>query len=243
MDVRRREALRSLVAGTTAVLAAGIGAEKLMAQDKPAPAGGKVLKYEAKPLPFDPAKLNGLSEKLLVSHHANNYSGAVKNFNKTEDHLAALAGDAPGFVLGGVKLHELTYTNSIILHEAYFGNLGGNGKYGDKFTSLISDAFGSVAAWEAQFRATAMSLGGGSGWVILAYNAHTGALRNYWSNHHTLAPAMGIPLIVLDMYEHAYHMDFGAAHAKYVDAFFLNLNTEVVEQRLEAAAKMGALLK
>lgn len=243
MDMQRRDVLRTLAAGTAAVLVAGSGASRLLAQEGEQPKPRKAAAYEVKPLPFDAAKLDGLSEKLLVSHHANNYTGAVKNFNKVEEHLAGLAKDAPGFVVGGVKYHELTFTNSIILHEAYFANLGGNGKFGEKFSALAESACGSFAAWEEQFRAAASSLGGGSGWVVFALNTHTRLARNYWSNHHTLMPAVGLPLLVLDMYEHAYHMDFGTAHGKYIDAFFRNIHTAELEKRVETAGKVAALLK
>lgn len=243
MDRNRRDALKTFVAGAAAVVAVGAGSRQLLAQDKGEAPAGKGFKYEPKPLPFDPAKLEGLSEKLLTSHHANNYMGAVKNYNKVEENLASLPKDAPGFVVGGVKYHELAFTNSIILHEAYFGNLGGSGKYGEKFSVQVTSAFGSLAAWEEQFRAAAMSLGGGSGWVVLALNTHTGVARNYWSNRHTLTPAMGIPLLVLDMYEHSYHMDYGTVHAKCIDAFFRNLHGEELERRVETAAKVAALLK
>lgn len=240
MDRQRRDVLRTFAVGAAALAAGG---PSLLAQDKGEAPPGKAAKYEPKPLPFDPKKLDGLSEKLLVSHHANNYTGAVNNYNKVEQHLASLPKDAPGFAVGGIKYHELAFTNSIILHEVYFGSLGGNGKYGEKFSALVAGSFGGLAAWEQQFRAAAMSLGGGSGWVVLALNTHTGSARNYWSNHHTLTPAMGVPLLVLDMYEHSYHIDFGAGHARYIDAFFRNVNGKELEARTERAAKVAALLK
>ncbi len=89
------------------------------------------------PLPFDPAKLKGLSEKLLRSHHENNYGGAVKNLNKVEEELARVTKDTPGFVVGGLKERELTFNNSMVLHELYFGNLGGDGKAGSAVQAAI----------------------------------------------------------------------------------------------------------
>ena len=80
-------------------------------------------------------------------------------------------------------------------------------------------------------------MGGGSGWTILAYNLHTGEVHNYWSWDHMHNAPMSLPLLVLDMYEHAYHMDYGAAAAKYVDAFLQNVNWEVVNRRSEIAVK------
>lgn len=85
------------------------------------------------------------------------------------------------------------------------------------------------------FKRTASALGGGSGWVILALNSHTGELQNYCSWDHMHAPALSVPLLVLDMYEHSYQMDYGAAAARYVDAFFRNIDWEIVDQRFKSA--------
>ena len=80
---------------------------------------------------------------------------------------------------------------------------------------------------------TANALGGGSGWTILSYNLHTGEVHNYWAWDHMHNAPMGYPLLVLDMYEHAYHIDYGAAAAKYVDAFMQNVNWDEVNRRVE----------
>jgi Fe-Mn family superoxide dismutase len=199
-------------------------------------------KHAVKELPFDPKKLGGLSEALLVSHHDNNYAGAVKNLNKAETELGSTTKDTPGFVVAALRERELLFTNSVILHEHYFANLGGGGKLGGDIEKTIADSFGSVAAWEAAFRAAAMGLGGGSGWVVLDLNFHTGDLRTYASGNHTQACAFAQPLLVLDMYEHAYAIDFGAGHAKYIDAFFANIAWDEVNRRLERARNAYAAL-
>ncbi len=198
--------------------------------------------HAVKPLPFDPKKLRGLSERLLVSHHDNNYAGAVKNLNKVEEELSRVTADTPGFIVGGLKERELTFTNSAVLHELYFGNLGGDGRAVGPIQKDLANASGSFARWEERFRATGMSLAGGSGWTVLDLNFHTGDLRTYWSGNHTQMPATGIPLLVMDMYEHAYQMDYGAAAAKYVDAFFQNISWDEVNRRLERARKAAAAL-
>ena len=230
----RRETILALGA-TAAVAAAGglarAGEGDAPAAPKPLPAG----KHEAVPLPFDATKLSGISEKLITSHWQNNYGAAVKNLNRVEEQLATVTKDTPGFVVSGLKDRELGYTNSLILHEHYFGNLGGNGKAGGAVASAIADGFGGLARWEELFRATGMSLGGGSGWTVLDLNFHTGDLRTYWSGNHKQAVAFGQPLLVLDMYEHAYQMDYGAAAAKYVDAFMVNVNWDEVNRRYERA--------
>jgi Fe-Mn family superoxide dismutase len=195
------------------------------------------------PLPFDPGKLQGLSERLLRSHHENNYGGAVKNLNKVEEELARVDKDTPGFIVGGLKELELTFTNSMILHEHYFGNLGGDGKASGLIEKALAREHGSFSRWEELFRATGASLAGGSGWAILDFNLHTGELRTYWSGNHTQSVAFGMPLLVMDMYEHAYAIDYGAAAAKYIDAFFQNLQWDEVNRRFERAQKVHAALK
>jgi Fe-Mn family superoxide dismutase len=199
-------------------------------------------KHAARPLPFDPKKLTGLSEAMLVSHHDNNYTAAVKSLNKVEQALARSTKDTPPFEVAGLREKELLFTNSIILHEHYFANLGGDGKLDGEIATVIGDSFGSVGAWEEAFRAAAMGLGGGSGWVILDLNFHTGQLRSYASQNHTQALAFGQPLLVLDMYEHAYAIDYGAEHAKYIDAFFRNVAWDEVERRLGRARDAYAAL-
>src|SRR4051812_322323 len=244
--IKRREAL-AFVAGAPGALMA---AERLVAAESkgaPAvlpPAGGSGAgKHVVAPLPFDPKKLNGISEKLIVSHHDNNYAGAVKNLNKVEEQLAGTNKDTPGFLIGGLKERELTFTNSMILHEQYFGNLGGNGKAGGPIQQKLTSSYGSFGKWEEHFRAVGLSLAGGSGWVVVDYNLLSGEVRSTWAGNHTQALAGGLPLLVMDMYEHAYAIDYGAAAAKYIDAFFQNINWDAVNARLETAEKAGALLR
>lgn len=200
---------------------------------------GKVFEIEHKlaPLPYAAGKLSGLSEKLIQSHWENNYGGSVKTLNAVRKNLAqALANkDTAPFIVGNLKKEHLVRSNSVVLHELYFGNLGGNGKCGSSLQKKISESLGAFDTWEAEFRKTGQSLGGGSGWVILAYNYHFQTLENYWSWDHMHLPAGSIPILVMDMYEHSYQMDYGAAAAKYMDAFFQNLNWEVIEKRLEKA--------
>jgi superoxide dismutase, Fe-Mn family len=235
-----------------AVLAISTGGSAMAEQQEGKPAatppassdgGAFAGKHPIAPLPFNPAKLKGLSEKLIRSHHENNYGGAVKNLNKVEGELARVTKDTPGFLVGGLKERELTFTNSMILHEAYFAILGGDGKASGPIQKLLAGAYGDFGRWEEHFRATGASLGGGSGWVILAYNFHTGQPQTYWSGHHTQALAFGQPLLVMDMYEHAYQMDYGAAAAKYIDAFFQNVRWDEVNARLSRAQKAAAALR
>ncbi|MBI5722284.1 MAG: Fe-Mn family superoxide dismutase [Burkholderiales bacterium] len=95
--------------------------------------------------------------------------------------------------------------------------------------------FGSVASWREEFIAMGRALGGGSGWVLLSFQPREGTLVNQWSADHTHALAGGVPLLALDMYEHAYHLDHGAAAAAYVDAFMANIDWAGVYARYQAA--------
>jgi superoxide dismutase, Fe-Mn family len=192
-------------------------------------------KHVLQPLPFAPNGLKGLSEALIASHHENNYGGAVRNLNKLEEQLAQITKDTPPFVVGGLRQHELMFRNSATLHEAYFANLGGDGRTSGRIVEQLAASYGSFDTWETHFRLTGASLGGGSGWAILALELLTGELRTFWSGHHTQALATAFPLLVMDMYEHAYQMDYGAAATKYIDAFFANLQWDEVNRRLEQA--------
>lgn len=242
----RRNAIGSLATGLAGVVAVTATSGDAHAQSTapnmvgapPAFAG----KHVPKPLKFDPAKLSGLSERLILSHWENNYQGSVRALNMIEGRLAAALADKdyPAVAYGGLKREELNRTGSVVLHELYFDALGGNGTAGGNVKAALATAFGAYETWEADFRRTAMSLAGGSGWCILAWNTHTGSLHNYWCGDHTNGPAYGVPLIALDMYEHAFHMDFGAAAAKYVDAFMRNLDWETVEARFNAARQSSS---
>jgi len=196
------------------------------------------------PLPFAATALKGISERLITSHHDNNYAGAVKNLNATHEQIAKLPKDAPAFVLGALLDKALNFGNSATLHELYFDNLGGAGGPPPAALSAPLDAaYGSASAWQDHFAKAAAALGGGSGWVVLGLDLHGGALTTYAATSHAGALAAVAPLLVLDMYEHAYQMDYGAAAAKYIEAFFANVGWEKVAERLERAKKAAAALR
>jgi Fe-Mn family superoxide dismutase len=198
--------------------------------------------HQAKPLKFDSAKLKGLSERLIRSHWENNYGGALKALNAIERRLAALLSDEdlPPYVYGDLKREELVRTGSVVLHEHYFDNLGGDGRANGPVLQLLTEWFGGYETWRAEFMKMANGLAGGSGWVILGYNLHTADVHNYWAWDHMHNVPMGRPLLVLDMYEHSYHLDYGAAAAKYIDAFMENVDWDEVNRRVVGA--LGARL-
>jgi len=240
-NTERRDFIKSFgaVAASTAMLA-GTSA---LAQNN-SQIGGKVMPYQPKPISFDPKSITGISEKVLVSHYENNYVGAVKRLNAIGTQLAELDfAKAPNFVINGLKREELIASNSMILHEIYFDGLGGGSTPKGPLIEAIVRDFGSVERWRAEFSAMGKAEGGGSGWVILAYSPRDKRLVNQWAADHTTTLAGGRPVLVLDMYEHAYHMDYGAAGAKYVDAFMQNANWEEVNRRYINAQKAVAALK
>ncbi len=190
------------------------------------------MTYNIKPLAFDPKGIKGLSERLLLSHHENNYGGAVKRLNAITAQIAELDfARAPVFIINGLKREELIAMNSMILHEIYFDGIGGGGTPTGALADAIARDFGSVENWRTQFSTMGKAEGGGSGWVVLSYSARDKRLVNQWAADHTTNLAGGRPVLVLDMYEHAYHIDYGAKAGAYVDAFM-----DVV--RWESAAKL-----
>jgi superoxide dismutase, Fe-Mn family len=152
-------------AASTAVLAS----TQALAQGSPQ-TGSKAMPYQAKPMPFDPKSITGISERVLVSHYENSYVGAVKRLNAIGTRLAELDfAKAPNFVINALKREELIASNSMILHEIYFDGLGGASKPAGALADAIARDFG-MERWRAKFAAMGKSEGGGSGWVILAYS-------------------------------------------------------------------------
>ena len=159
----------------------------------------------------------------------------MKRLNAITEQLGNLDfASAPVFTINGLKREELIAANSMILHELYFDSLGGEGEAAGDLRAAIERDFGSYVKWAAQFAAMGKAQGGGSGWVLLAWSARDSKLINTWAADHTCNLAGATPILGLDMYEHSYHMDFGAKAAAYVDAYMQNLNWN------SAAAKLAA---
>jgi superoxide dismutase, Fe-Mn family len=183
------------------------------------------MAYTVKPLACDPARIKGMSEKLLVSHYENNYGGAVNRLNAITAQLAELDfAKAPGFVINGLKREELIASNSMILHELFFASLGDESAPEGGLRDALTRDFGGLDRWQVEFSAMGKAQGGGSGWVLLTWSPRDGELINQWAMDHTTTLAGGCPILALDMYEHSYHMDYGARAAAYVDAFMSAIN-------------------
>jgi len=218
----RRTALGATAAGALA------GSTPVLAQ-APAP-------YEPKPLGIDAKNIKGISEKLIQSHYDNNYTGAVRRLNAINGEIAKLDfATAPVFTVNGLKREQLMAANSMILHEVHFASLGAGGEPSGDVAAAIAKDFGSLAAWRSEFAGTGKALGGGSGWVLLTYSRRMGRLMNQWASDHTTTLGDGMPVLALDMYEHAYHMDYGAKAAAYVDAFMAAINWPAVDAAYKAA--------
>jgi Fe-Mn family superoxide dismutase len=179
--------------------------------------------------------MKGFSDTLL-NNHFTLYQGYVTNTNKLQDTLAAMLKDGK---VGTPEYAELKRRlgwefNGMRLHEYYFENLGGkvgfnkSGKLGKK----LADEFGSYENWEKDLRGTATMRG--IGWVILYQDNLTGKLINQWINEHDAGhPAGCTPILVLDVFEHAFMVDYGLKRADYIEAFFNNINWGAVEARFK----------
>jgi superoxide dismutase, Fe-Mn family len=195
-----------------------------------------------KPFPSELSELRGLSPTLLRSHHENNYLGAVRRLNAIRAALTSTDFQViPGFELNGLKREELIAANSMLLHEVYFASLGGAAEgVPPPMGVALAASFGSVERWQSEFAAMARALSGGSGWVLLTYSEREGVLTNQWASDHTQTLSSGVPILALDMYEHAYHIDFGARATAYVEAFMANIRWKGVHQRYQRVVHAAA---
>ncbi|MBI3709917.1 MAG: superoxide dismutase [Proteobacteria bacterium] len=199
------------------------------------------MRQHIAPIPCRPWMLNGLSERLIVSHYENNYGTAVRSLNAIRADLVALdLATAPGHLIRALKREELTAMGSVALHELYFGNLGGDGKLTAPVAAAIEQQFGAVDAWRREFVAAAQAMRGGSGWVLLSYSRRDRRLYNQVGFGHAQAIVDALPVLALDMYEHAYHIDFGANATAYIDAFMRNIDWRAVGDRMLAASDSSA---
>lgn len=189
------------------------------------------MTYGVKPLSCDPGRIRGMSERMIISHYENNYGGAVKRLNLIDEKLAELDyASAPGFLINGLKREQLIATNSMILHEVFFDSLGDASEPDAALKEALARDFGSYDRWRAEFLAMGKALGGGSGWVLLTWSPRDRKLVNQWASDHCHTLAGATPILALDMYEHSYHIDYGAKAASYVDVFMEAINWSNVQR-------------
>lgn len=191
------------------------------------------MPYAAK----DYAKLLGMEgfSETLLKNHFTLYQGYVTNTNKVLDTLDQMNKDGktatPEFA--ELKRRLGWEFNGMRLHEYYFENLGGKGGINKdgKAAKKMAESFGSVEAWEKDFRATGAMRG--IGWVVLYLDNASGRLINFWVNEHDVAhPAGCTPLLIMDVFEHAFMVDYGLKRADYIEAFFKNINWAAVDARV-----------
>jgi superoxide dismutase, Fe-Mn family len=169
---------------------------------------------------------------ILLQNHFKLYAGYVANTNKTIGLMKTLQ---PGTLeYAEVRRRFGWEFNGMRLHEQYFGNLVKGGKAfnpDSDFAKLLAEQFGSFEAWEKDFKSVGSFRG--IGWVILAYDAEANKLFNVWINEHDVGHLAGAkPLLVLDVFEHAFITDYGLKKADYITAFFKAINWETVVQRM-----------
>ncbi len=198
------------------------------------------MKYQVAPLFCRPWTLNGISARLIESHYENNYGGALIRLNALTEELEALdPSTTPAHVLGRLKREESAALNSTLLHELYFASLGGDGRaVPEAMAAALVRDFGSVDRWRREFIALAAGLADDSGWALLTYVPRDGRLINQNATDHRQSIAGGIPILALDMYEHAYHLDFGANATAYIASFMRNIEWAAVLGRYEDAVKV-----
>ncbi len=176
--------------------------------------------------------MDGFGETLL-NNHFTLYKGYVANTNKIHELLSSKAKDATNPEYAELKRRFGFEFNGMRLHEYYFENLGGKAPL-DKLGTLakkLADACGNSDAWEQDFRATGAMRG--IGWTILYQDNVTGWLFNQWINEHEVGHlAGGRPILVMDVFEHAFMTDYGLKRADYIASFFRNIDWKVVENRL-----------
>ena len=225
-----------LVVGALVVLLLACGVEDQTPAANPNP------KPDPKPIPKsyeaqDFSKLKGMkgfSDKALDMHFAL-YQGYVKNTNLLGEELQKLAeqGQTKTPAYAELKRRFGWEFDGMRLHELYFGNLGGKEPLAEdsKLRKKIGENFGSFDKWAADFKATGALRG--IGWVVLYEDPVSGRLFNTWINEHDLGHlAGGRPLLIMDVFEHAYIPDYGLQRGDYIQAFFDNVDWQAVEGRL-----------
>jgi len=190
--------------------------------------------YEAKKLPFD-KELIGISQKTTAIHHDKLYAGYVAKLNEVWEKLGQARANNETMAnanqtyseLRALRSAETFAINGVYLHEAYFDCLGGDGKPSGKLADAISAKWGSVEKFVEYFSASGMAM---RGWVVLAYNTNSGELNIFGSDAHNEGGVWGcLPIIVLDVYEHAYFIDYGSDRKKYIGDFWKNMNWQAAE--------------
>ena len=199
------------------------------------------MQYQLAPLHCRPWTLLGITPHLIESHYEGNYGSAMKRLNALTAELTALdPATTPPETIARLKRDEAAALNSTLLHELYFASLGGDGRtVPDTLATALARDFSSVDRWRREFIALAEGLAGASGWVLLTWLPRDQRLINQIAMEHSQSVSGGIPILAIDMYEHAYHLDFGTNASSYVATFMRNIDWASVLGRYEDAIKVA----
>jgi Fe-Mn family superoxide dismutase len=191
-------------------------------------------KMAHKPKEFDLKGLDGISDNQISQHRDILYAGYVNKLNEIEERLKSCDLSKANQVFSdfrALKTDETFALNGVILHELYFENLGGKGgKPAGSLANLIARDFGSFEKWAEEFKACGMAA---RGWVKLGLCFYDGKLHNYCLDSHNFnVPGGTAPILIMDVYEHAYTIDYGVKRPPYIEAFMKNIDWSVSEKRL-----------
>src|SRR5258707_2382922 len=191
------------------------------------------MKYRIAPLFCRPWTLNGMSPRLIESHYEHNYGTALNRLNSVTSELEALdVKTTSAQAISRLSREQSTLLNSTLLHELYFASLGGDGRnVPDTIASALTRDFGSVDRWRHEFVALAEALTGDAGWILLTFVPRDGRLLNHSVSDHAESIAGGIPILALDVYEHAYHIEYEANTTASIAAFMRNIHWDAVAAR------------
>ena len=199
------------------------------------------MAHEAKAYPLE-GKLEGFTDNQIQQHGDILYKGYINKLNEVEEKLGSADRSKANQIYSefrGLKADETFALNGVVLHEIYFENMGGKGtKPGAETAKLIDRDFGGFDKWLEDFKATGMAV---RGWVVFAYSLYDGKLHNYGlDSHNNGVPFFCLPLLIMDVYEHAYTIDYGVKRPPYIEAFVKNIDWNVVEKRVKAYTKVSA---
>lgn len=182
--------------------------------------------------------LKGISQKTIENHYGKLYQGYVKKWQEIQEKLEKVdlsLANATFSELRELKVEQTFAADAILLHEAYFDVLGGDGNPAGEIIKAIEKDYGSFEEWVKHFKALGLA---SRGWVVLAYDFNDGKLRNYICDFHNQGGIWGAaPILVLDVYEHAYFIDYGSDRKSYIEAFFQNLNWEAINKKFLKTVK------
>jgi superoxide dismutase, Fe-Mn family len=198
------------------------------------------MRYQIAPIYCRPWTLNGISPRLIESHYEGNYGEAMSKLNAISAELERLDSASNPDAFLRLKRDELRALNSTLLHELYFASLGGDGRaIPDAVAAALARDFGSADKWRREFVALAEASATGAGWVLLSYVPRDGRLINQVASDDCQSVPGAIPILAIDLYEHAYHIDFGPNATAYIAAFMRNIDWGAVQKRHSEAVKVS----